>query len=152
MVNSFRTSWLGCLLLLAGPLAAAPGEPAATETRLEQLGLERGLPINLDADWSEFDRTRRRLLFRGLVIRQGPLQIQADAAEAERLDFNDARWIFRGNVLIVNDGTRLWADAAEAEFSAHQLVNALLTGSPARFEHQHPADQKRTRGRATVKS
>lgn len=148
MVNSFRTSWLGCLLLLAGPLAAAPGEEVDTAARLEQLRVERGLPINLDADWSEFDRHRNRLLFRGLRITQGELTIEADAAEAERLDFDDANWTFRGNVVIVNDGTRLESDEAQARFSAHQLISAVLTGAPASFQQRRPGKQSITRGRA----
>lgn len=127
-----------CLAWLA---AAAPAQDVLPQ-------LQSTLPINLDADSSEFDRRRDRLLFRGLRISQGALGIQADEAEASRLDFGDSLWIFRGNVVIQNGDTVVRCERAEMTFKGHQLRNAKLAGAPASFEQRPAAGGEATRGRA----
>ena len=94
----------------------------------------KSLPINLDAESSEFDRKKNRLVFRGLRIRQGPLRIDADEATATRLDFDNTRWEFSGNVRIENAGTTAWADYADILFQEHRIRSAAMTGQPVRFE------------------
>jgi lipopolysaccharide export system protein LptA len=132
-----RSLWIGLLLLAALP-AAGQAPELAEQTRL---------PIDLNAGSSEFDRRNNRLVFRSLTITQGTLNIRADSAEATRLDFDNSRWMFQGNVVIDNQGARIWCDRAELTFAGHQLRRALLTGEPARFEQQRPPDQ-RTEGHA----
>lgn len=138
---------------LAGSQTAAPAAPqAAPPTSLPAPVLpgfdsQRDLPIDLDAQSSEFDRRNNRLVFRGMHITQGALSIRADVAEAIRLDFENSRWQFRGNVEIINQGAKAWGDAAELTFLGHQLRSALLHGAPARFEQQGLNGQ-RTEGRA----
>jgi len=105
------------------------------------------LPIDLDAASSEFDRRNNRLVFQRLHITQGTLSITADVAEATRLDFENSRWAFKGNVVIDNQGARAFCDDAELMFIGHELRNATLRGSPARFEQQRP-DAQLTQGRA----
>jgi lipopolysaccharide transport protein LptA len=105
------------------------------------------LPIDLQADSSEFDRRNSRLVFRKVTIAQGAMNIAADRADATRLDFDDSRWVFEGNVVIDNQGTRIWCDRAELVFGGHQLRRAFLTGSPARFQ-QPRAPSAQTDGRA----
>lgn len=122
---------------------------AATAIAAEAPALLPGsdLPIDLVAASSELDRRRDRVVFRNLQITQGPLRITADSGEATRLDFENGRWEFRGNVVIDNEGTRVTCDEAELDFVGHELRSARLTGSPARFEHQRP-DNGRTQGRS----
>jgi lipopolysaccharide export system protein LptA len=110
---------------------------------------QAALPINLDADSSEFDRGKERLVFRGLRIKQGTLAIQADLGEATKLDFDDSRWVFTGHVVVDNGVAKAYCDNAELTFTGHRLRNAVLNGEPARFEQQRP-DKQLTRGRANT--
>ena len=89
------------------------------------------LPINLDAESSEFDRKNNKLLFRGLTIKQGMLSIVADEATATRLDFENARWEFFGAVIIIeNAGTTAHCDHAEILFRNHRIRSAVMQGQP----------------------
>ena len=113
----------------------------------------KSLPIDLDAESSEFDRKRNRLVFRKLRIRQGPLSVDADEAVATRLDFDNTRWEFTGNVIIENAGTTAWADYADILFQEHRIRNAEMTGEPVRFQQIAPSrnDESKittTKGRA----
>ena len=101
----------------------------------------KSLPIDLDAESSEFDRKRNRLVFRKLKIRQGPLRVDADEAVATRLDFENTRWEFSGNVVIENAGTTAWADYADILFQEHRIRNAEMTGEPVRFQQVAPSRQ-----------
>ena len=107
-------------------------QPAAPE--VPDLELLKSLPIDLDADSSEFDRQRNRLVFHGLQIRQGALRIDADEATATRLDFENTHWEFSGNVRIENTGSTAWADRADILFQEHRIRSAEMTGAPVRFQ------------------
>jgi lipopolysaccharide export system protein LptA len=111
---------------------SAWAQPAAPE--VPDLELLKSLPIDLDADSSEFDRKRGRLVFHGLQIRQGPLRIDADEATATRLDFENTHWEFSGNVRIENTGSTAWADRADILFQEHRIRSAEMTGTPVRFQ------------------
>lgn len=113
----------------------------AARAQAPDLAQQARLPIDLNAESSEFDRRHDRLVFRTLNIRQGTLNIRADNGEATRLDFDNSRWVFSGNVVIDNQGARIWCDRAELTFAGHRLRRALLTGAPARFEQQRPPDR-----------
>jgi lipopolysaccharide export system protein LptA len=131
---------------LAGVLCA--GILAATgRAQVPDLASQAALPIDLDAASSEFDRRNNRLVFQQLHITQGTLIITADVAEATRLDFENSRWAFKGNVVIENQGARAFCDDAELTFVGHTLRDATMRGSPARFEQERP-DARRTEGRA----
>jgi lipopolysaccharide export system protein LptA len=112
--------------------------------------LQRALPIALDADASEFDRKNDKLMFTGLRITQGTLHIEADDAEANRLDFEDSQWVFIGNVVIENLGTKAYSDYAEIRFKDHQIANALMRGKPAKFRQVTLDDEQITQGHAEV--
>jgi lipopolysaccharide export system protein LptA len=112
--------------------------------------LQRTLPIALDADASEFDRKNDKLTFTGLRITQGTLHIEADDAEANRLDFEDSQWVFIGNVVIENIGTKAYSDYAEIRFKDHQIANALMRGQPAKFRQVTLDDEQITEGHAKV--
>jgi lipopolysaccharide export system protein LptA len=118
------------------------------DLEIPDLTLSDTLPINLDADSSEFDRLNNRLRFTGLRLSQGALGIVADAAEANELDFNNSEWIFRGNVLIESGTTRAWADEAIVRFKEHQMAYAELSGVPARFEQKRGDEKALAEGRA----
>ena len=108
---------------------------------------DRNLPINLDADSSEFDRQANRLIFLGLRMTQGVLGIEADRGEAEQLDFENSRWEFSGNVSIEREAEQAWCDDAILFFQDHQLTRAELVGEPVRFQ-QTREDQGLTQGEA----
>jgi lipopolysaccharide export system protein LptA len=129
------------------PSPASPPAPGRAQPVLPDFDSQRNLPIDLDAQSSEFDRGSNRLVFHGMHITQGTLSIRADVAEATRLDFENSRWQFRGHVEIINQGAKAWCDTAELTFLGHQLRSALLHGAPARFEQQGLNGQ-RTEGRA----
>jgi lipopolysaccharide export system protein LptA len=120
---------------------------AAAQAPLPDLQTQSALPIDLEAASSEFDRRNNRLVFRSMHIRQGTLNITADIGEATKLDFENARWRFTGNVVIENQGATVWCDDAELVFLGHQLRSATLNGKPARFQ-QPRVGGKLTEGRA----
>jgi lipopolysaccharide export system protein LptA len=125
-------------------LSAAPCAQAA-----EPADAARALPINLDAKSSEIDRINGHVLFRGLKIAQGALAIEADTGEASRLDFEDARWTFKGHVMLEDGATRVYCDEANVAFTGHELRVAVLKGTPARFEKLGRTDKQTAKGRAT---
>ena len=142
---------LNCVVML-GMVAPATGlaaqNPVTPATNVPEIEIDPGLPINLDAESSEFDRLNNRLAFTKVHITQGPLDIQADAGSAARLDFEDTVWTFSGQVEIRHDGMQIWSDTAQATFRNHRLTLARLHGSPARFEQHRPDDGGITRGQA----
>ena len=112
--------------------------------------LLKTLPIDLDAESSEFDRKNNQLRFQKLQIKQGELSIEADEAVATKLDFEDSRWEFSGNVIIVNAGTTARCDYADILFFEHQIKTALMRGEPAEFEKFRIDAETETRGSANV--
>jgi len=122
--------------------------PALTAAQVPDLDVQKTLPITLDAESSEFDRKNSRLRFTGLKITQGDLRIEADEAEATRLDFENNQWEFWGNVVIDSADTKAYCDRAKITFNDHQVTNAILLGEPARFEQVLPEEDKLTEGRA----
>ena len=106
------------------------------------------LPISLDASSSEFDRKNDRLVFRDVSIQQGELNIRADLAEATRLDFEDSRWQFEGDVRIEFDTGTIDSDSATLQFTGHQLRHAEIVGEPAQFAQKKREDGGRATGQA----
>ena len=56
----------------------------------------RNAEIVVDAASSDVDYRSNTLLFRDVVITQGPLRVQAERARATGLDFKVATWTFSG--------------------------------------------------------
>jgi lipopolysaccharide transport protein LptA len=96
------------------------------------------LPISLDADSTNYDGKSSMLMFRGLKLSQGTIGVQADEGRASKLDFQDSVWRFEGNVIIDVDNGHIECDAADLQFSDHQLLIAIISGSPATFELKRP--------------
>lgn len=87
--RSTRVAFAAILaLVLAMPVIAA--QPTKS----------RNAEIVVDAAASDVDYRSNTLLFRDVVITQGPLRVQAERARATGLDFKDATWTFSGKVRI----------------------------------------------------
>ncbi len=104
--------------------------------------------ISLDAQSSELDYKNNNLLFRKVRIAQGSMAVSADLAQATGLDFENSRWVFRGNVKITMDQGLLTSDDAEITFAKKLLSKALVNGKPAAFEQRIAKTGKLARGRA----
>jgi lipopolysaccharide export system protein LptA len=138
---------LFALLAMAGSIAAnQPSLPPAPQLATP----DTTLPIDLDAEFSEFDRRNDRLIFRHLNIKQGALSIQADEATADPADFANSVWVFVGNVRIRNAATRTSSDRAEMTFRDNQLRKAVLTGQPAKFSQSGAEGKPDTQGHGGV--
>lgn len=106
------------------------------------------LPISLDADSTDYDGKNSMLMFEGLRLTQGSIGVQADKGLASQLDFEDALWQFSGNVIIDTENGRIECDSADLKFLGHQLHNATIVGSPARFQLQRPGSEDTTQAEA----
>ena len=120
----------GRLTLLLALLVSAAVGGATTPL------INSALPIDLDAQSSDFDYRNNLLLFRHVRISQGDTSVQADEATATGLKFDDSRWDFHGNVRITLPDGNLLSDAATIQFAKNALSSALITGSPATFEQK----------------
>ena len=108
------------------------------------------LPISLDAESSEFDRNRNRLVFQSVKITQGTLTIEADAAVANDLDFAKSTWQFDGRVRIDGEGSHIRGESAQLVFSDHRLVLATTSGEPATFDREADEEVRALNGGAEV--
>ncbi len=134
LVNSMLTRSLACILLLP-VLAFAQGS-------------ELRLPISLDADSTDYDGKSSMLMFRGLRLSQGTMNIEADIGRASKLDFKDSIWVFSGNVIIDVDAGHIECESAELSFTDTQLRLAAIKGSPATFELRRPGTDEITYAQA----
>lgn len=134
LVKSMLTRSLACFLLLP-VLAFAQGS-------------ELRLPISLDADSTDYDGKSSMLMFRGLRLSQGTMNIEADIGRASKLDFKDSVWTFSGNVVIDVDAGHIECESAELSFTDTQLRLAAIKGSPAIFEMRRPGTDEITYAQA----
>ena len=105
--------------------------------------------ISLDAQSSELDYKNNNLIFRKVRITQGDMSVAADQAQATGLDFENSRWVFRGNVKITMvDQGQLTSDEAEITFVKKLLSKAIVNGNPAAFEQRIAKTGKLAQGRA----
>jgi lipopolysaccharide transport protein LptA len=118
---------------------------AASRARAEHIEQQN---ISLDAQSSELDYKNNNLVFHKVRIAQGGMSVAADQAQATGLDFENARWVFRGNVKITMDQGQLAADDAEVIFAKKLLAKAIVNGKPASFEEPIAKTGKFARGHA----
>jgi len=104
--------------------------------------------ISLDAQSSELDYKNNNLVFRKVRIAQGNMSVTADQAQATGLDFENSRWVFRGNVKITMDQGLLTSDEAEVTFVKKLLSKAVANGKPAAFEQHIEKTGKLAQGHA----
>jgi len=136
-INKNLTLILATLLV---PLQSA----AQVEDLLPEMG--SGAPIIIDADSSDLDYTSGKLIFRGLRMNQDTLNIEADTAETENLDFDNGIWTFTGNVRFKTANATLTCDWAEISFAAYELSEANFKGEPAWFEQVNQETGKTNTG------
>jgi lipopolysaccharide transport protein LptA len=98
-------------------------------------------PIALEADSSEFDKEKNRLVFRQIKITQAGLTIAADTAVADGLDFSQSVWTFTGSVNIDGEGSHIRGSAAQLVFTDHRLTQATTTGQPATFDRESDPEE-----------
>ncbi|WKZ13314.1 MAG: LptA/OstA family protein [Gammaproteobacteria bacterium] len=125
------------------------GNRAATAQNKPHLDIDRRLPINLEATSSQFDGVNNQLSFQNVLITQGVMSVRAERGTVARLDFENSRWQFEGNVVLESQGAKVSGDSAELQFVGHELRSAVLRGVPAQFEQPRPGDTL-ARGRARV--
>jgi lipopolysaccharide export system protein LptA len=104
--------------------------------------------ISLDAQSSELDYKNNNLVFRKVRIAQGNMAVTADQAQATGLDFENSRWVFRGNVKITMEQGQLNSDEAEITFVKKLLSKAIVNGKPASFEQRLEKTGKLAQGHA----
>lgn len=102
------------------------------------------LPMQLDADSTDYDGKSSMLMFRGLRLSQGTLGISAEEGRATKMDFEDSVWQFSGDVVIDVDSGHIESDSAEMQFSGYQLRLATIVGSPATFRLTRPGSDQDT--------
>jgi lipopolysaccharide export system protein LptA len=106
------------------------------------------LPITLAADSTDYDGKSSMMMFQGLRLSQGTINIEADEGRASKIDFEDSVWHFSGNVVIDVDAGHIESDSAELHFAATQLRLAIIEGSPATFELKRPESDEITYAQA----
>lgn len=102
------------------------------------------LPMQLDADSTNYDGKSSMLMFQGLRLSQGGLGIAADEGRATKMDFEDSVWHFAGNVVIDIENGHIECDSADIVFSGYQLRVATISGSPATFRMERPGTDQVT--------
>jgi lipopolysaccharide export system protein LptA len=106
------------------------------------------LPITLAADSTDYDGKSSMMMFQGLRLSQGTINIEADEGRASKIDFEDSVWHFSGNVVIDVDAGHIESDSAELHFADTQLRLAIIEGSPATFELKRPESDEITYAQA----
>jgi lipopolysaccharide export system protein LptA len=104
--------------------------------------------ILLDAQSIEMDLKNNNLIYRKVRISQGNMSVAAEQAQATGLDFENSRWVFRGNVKITMEQGQLTSDEAEITFAKKILSKAIVNGKPAAFEQRIAKTGKLAQGRA----
>ncbi len=139
MAASTRKIIAALALALLAP--ALPGRRALAEHMEQQT-------ISLDAQSSELDYKNNNLVFHKVRIAQGNMSVSADQAQGTGLDFDNSRWVFRGNVKVSMDQGQLTSDEAEITFARKLIAKALVNGKPAAFEQHIAKTGKLAQGRA----
>jgi len=107
--------------------------------------------ISVDAQSFELDYKTNSMIYRKVHIAQGNMSVAADLAQttgSAGLDFENSRWVFRGNVKITMDQGQLASDEAEITFAKKILSKAIVNGKPAVFEQRIAKTGKLAQGRA----
>lgn len=134
MAASFARLLPTLLLLATGAAVAQPAAPSAS------------LPIDVEAESSDFDYRNGVIVFRKVRITQGESSVAADRATATGLEFDNSRWQLEGHVQISAAGGRLASDAATVRFTDNEIAGAEVIGQPATFSQTR--GERRAEGHA----
>ena len=107
--------------------------------------------ISVDAQSFELDYKNSTMAYHKVRIAQGNMSVAADLAQttsSSGLDFDNSRWVFRGNVKIAMDQGQLTSDEAEITFAKKLLAKAIVKGKPAAFEQRIAKTGKLAQGHA----
>jgi len=135
---SVRGPILRCLCLLPA-FALLPCLTAAQTT-----DLDLRLPWDIDAESTSFDGKTSMIVFSGLRLSQGSINIEADEGRASNTEGEDGSWQFTGNVVIDIQNGHIECDSADLTFVEYELRQATVTGTPATFEIKRPGTDEAT--------
>lgn len=138
VARSKRTIWQAIVALLVLPLVAGA----------QVNDLDMRLPMNIDADNTTIDGKNSMIIFNGLHLTQGRVSIQADEGRATRMELEDSTWLFSGNVIIDIGAGHIESDSAELRFDEFRLKQAIVSGSPARYDLRRPGTDEITHAEA----
>ncbi len=110
-------------------LAVAAVLPAMQAGAQEALAGQPSEDLDVQAEWSRYDGALGRLVFTGVIIRQGDFEIKADRAETSSLEFGNSTWLFSGNIGFRAGSATLRCDEAELKFD-NKLTSAVIRGNP----------------------
>ncbi len=74
------------------------------------------LPITIDAESTDYEGEESILTFNKLKLSQGNISIIADSGQANKLDFENSVWQFKGNVKIILNNGEINAASTYLEF------------------------------------
>ena len=112
-------------------------------------GQEIPQAIDLQAKSSTYDRNSGHLVFAEVTISQGEMSVSANLAEATELEFENAAWIFTGNVQISTVEALISGDKAVINFQDHRLVRASISGQPATINWESSENDEAIFGQAS---
>ncbi len=104
--------------------------------------------IDLQAASSTYDRDSGHLVFKEVTISQGDMSVSANLAEATELEFENAAWIFTGNVQITTREALISGEKAVIHFQDHRLVRASVSGRPATINWESSENDEAIVGQA----
>lgn len=110
--------------------------------------LDMRLPMDINADNTTIDGKNSMIIFKGLRLTQGTVSIQADEGRATRMELEDSSWRFSGNVVIDIGAGHIECDNAELMFDDFRLRQAVVTGTPARYDLHRPGTDEITHAEA----
>ena len=118
---------------------------------LASAGYSQQIPeaIDLQAASSTYDRDSGHLVFQEVTIRQGDMSVSAKLAEATELEFENAAWIFTGNVQIRTNEALISGQKAVIDFQDHRLVRASISGQPATINWESSENDEAIVGQAS---
>jgi lipopolysaccharide export system protein LptA len=106
--------------------------------------------IELEGDNLDGDLRKNFTELKNVVITGCDARIEAKLARFSKLDFEDSRWTFEGDVRIRMEAQQgsLSSDQAVVNFRDNQIQRVVITGKPAEFEQRRTDSGAMARGRA----
>ncbi len=105
--------------------------------------------IDLQAASSTYDRDSGHLVFKEVTISQGDMSVSAKLAEATELEFENAAWVFTGNVQISTNEALISGQKAVIDFRDHRLIRASISGQPATINWESSKNDEAIIGQAS---